>query len=73
MENYGTVEYKGKTLTLTQQPYICDLIGSNHYVAMAEDEEGNEYEIKYPITNPECEDESESCDWTDFSVRKFIV
>lgn len=36
MEDYGTVEYKGKTLTITQQPYVdSDADGETIYRAAA--------------------------------------
>jgi hypothetical protein len=71
-QDYGTVEYNGKTLTITQQPYIDTYFADGDqramYFATAEDGE-NEYEIRWEIINEETEDESEACDWDIFRVR----
>jgi hypothetical protein len=73
MENFGTVEHNGKTLTLTQQPYITGNSECSYYEAVAEDEEENTYMVKWEITheNPdECDDESNMCDWDDYTVTE---
>lgn len=69
-----TLNYNNKQLQLKQQAFIdrdftngCDV-----YKAHAIDNEGNEYEILWQITvdNPaNCEDESNMCDWGDYTVR----
>ena len=71
--DYGTVDYKNKTLKIMQLPY-ADSIGHSCdrevYRAIAEDEQGEEFEIIWDVINPEREDQSECCDWSEFSVRK---
>ena len=87
-EDYGTVKYEGKTLTLTQIAYAdkdftrqeeivdehgyASLINPVVYFAKAVDFSGNEYEIKWKIINYDCEDESDACDWTKFEVRELF-
>ncbi len=69
-KTYGTVQYKGLELTLMQQPYIEGSFVNPAYWAYAIDDDEGEYEIKWKITNPDCIDESEACDWTKYQVRK---
>ena len=70
-QNYGTVEYKGKTLTIKQSPYLnYNTVMGDHYKSMAEDEEGNEYIVRWDIINPDCEDESDACDWQDYQIEE---
>jgi len=50
--DYGTVDYEGKTLTLTQMAY-ADNYGTNgevRYYAHAEDEEGNTFKVVWETT-----------------------
>jgi hypothetical protein len=73
MENFGTVEHNGKTLTITQQPYITGTSEYSYYQAVAEDDEENEYLVSWEITheNPsECDDESNMCDWDDYTITE---
>lgn len=73
-EDYGYVEYKGIKLKLNQQPYLDTKVLYediyNGYFSIATDEENNDYQIFWEITNDECEDESCACDWSKFEVRK---
>jgi|GEM_PF-3175229 hypothetical protein len=84
--DYGTVRFGNKTLYQTQQAYagtdfstqyeevdehgFTSLINPSVYFASAIDEENNEYEVKWLVTNEEAEDESDACDWNDYTVRK---
>jgi hypothetical protein len=65
--DYGTVTMRGRKYSLTQNAYLDD----DHsvtppraiYRATAVDEHGEGYEITWDIICPECEDESDACDW----------
>ena len=68
--DYGTIEYKDKMLTITQQPYIEGPIDYPIYKALAIDIDGNEYEIIWPIVEINCQDESDVCDWEKYHVKE---
>lgn len=63
-----------KKLYMLQEPYIdqrCNDIPA--YFCSAKDKEGNTYEVRWKITHPnpaECEDQSEMCNWDNFTVVK---
>jgi len=82
------IQYQGKTLTLKQDAYLSNnsnVLAENHYRAEAVDEAGNEYIIRWEMTDaylaaeaayqadpenvPPQEDESEACNWDEFAVR----
>lgn len=73
MSDYGTVEYNGKTLTLTQDAYLDH---DRHnlqlpvYRAHAVDEDGNDYRVQWHVVDgwQEMDDESDRCDWDDYQV-----
>jgi hypothetical protein len=70
-DDYGTVEYDGKTLILLQMPYCDDDFRHGHrivYKAKAKDNEGKEYQIYWRIINENSEDELDACDWEDYAV-----
>lgn len=80
--SYGTVEFNGATLTLTQQPYMDRVMRTDSqgrhdyecYTAHATDADGNEYVVEWRI-RPEWmdgdrDDESTACDWSEYAVRK---
>lgn len=50
--NYGSVEFQGKTLVLTQEAYAANYgtDGEVRYYAVATDDKGNEYEIVWENT-----------------------
>lgn len=52
MKDYGTVDYNGKTYTLTQEAYVDNYgtKGAVRYYAHAIDEAGNEYIIAWDTT-----------------------
>ena len=70
-QDYGSVEYEGKTLTITQLPYVDGINDEEaFYTATAEDEEGNDYQVTWPDVDVEVEDESECCDWNIYWVQE---
>jgi hypothetical protein len=72
-QDYGTVQHNGVELTLTQQVYIdADCFNTNNtvYRSHAVDTLGNEYAITWPVVNVDCEEESESCDWSHYTVQQ---
>lgn len=69
---YGTVIYNGKTLALMQQAYISGINDDEHYAASAEDEDGNEYTVRWEIACEDVDslqDESDACDWNKYAVK----
>jgi hypothetical protein len=72
VNEYGTVEFYGKTLILMQSPYCDTYFGDGDqrtcFFAHARCET-NEYIIRWEITDKETEDASEACDWEDYYVR----
>ena len=71
IESHGKYEYEGKILYLTQDPYLNELCNQDPaYYAHAVDYEGNEYRLRFEIICPDCEDESEACDWEKYTVTK---
>jgi hypothetical protein len=66
---YGAVDFQGTEIIITQLPYIAGTHDVPHYKATGIDKQGNEYMVKWLVTNPECADESEACDWTRYTVR----
>lgn len=64
---FGTIEFEGKELALTQDPYIDGPTGEKPvYKALAQDAEGNEYEVEWEVREDweEIEDEQEMVeDW----------
>ncbi|EIT85924.1 hypothetical protein A374_08814 [Fictibacillus macauensis ZFHKF-1] len=68
-----SVTYKGKEITLVQDPYIDGVSGQRpHYKATGEDVEGNEYLVTWDVKDnwEEIEDESEMCDWNQYEVQQ---
>lgn len=50
--DYGTIEFEGKTYTLTQEPYINGTYDEEpFYLANAIDDEENEYEVEWEIND----------------------
>lgn len=62
---FGEVQHEGKTITLTQQPYLH----ADTYRASGVDAAGDLYQVDWAITNPDAEDESDACDWNDYTVQ----
>ena len=72
VNDHGHVIHNGKILTLIQQAFIDGLEGDEHYKAKAMDSDENEYMIRWEITAEnwkEVEDESNMCDWDEFTVE----
>lgn len=65
-ERFGSVECFGRKIVIVQLPYI----DHDHYQAVGEDEDENEYMIKWPITNKYADDDIDACDWNQFTVKK---
>lgn len=67
-----TIEYNNKTLTLKDDARLThNCKEGNYYSAFAEDQDGNEYEIKWEIKEGTEELEAEDqCNWDIFSVNK---
>jgi hypothetical protein len=71
--DYGSVQYNGQTLAMTQYAY-CDnygTYGAVRYYAQAKDADGNVYRVAWDTTaewdalEPEDRtDESDACDWS---------
>lgn len=65
----NTVIFDGKTLTLTQDAFAENYKDRICYFAMAEDDDGNEWRVRWETTaawdnNPnDQDDESNACDW----------
>lgn len=69
-QDFGVVEYKGKTLSLTQYPYINYHNTKDYYISHAVDDEENEYMVYWNIINDNAEDESDCCDWENYEVAQ---
>lgn len=75
---YGTYTKDGVDYAITQNPYPDYVAGSStayvvngetYYFAQGYDREGNQVRLIWEITNTETEDESEACDWDEFTVE----
>lgn len=70
-EKFGELELKdGRTLTLQQHPYLASYYNDSWYQALAVDPSGNEYYVRWGTINPDAEDESNSCDWDKFTIKR---
>ena len=78
IEDFGTVTFDGIELKLTQLPYLTAVLRCGYgtmdcYIASAIDPKTDKlYEIMWPIINPDCDDESDACDWTKYKVKKLF-
>ena len=70
MNNHGYVLHNNKELYLTQNAYVsdCGKYYKCHAMAMDDNETIFEYEIKWPVINFNCDDQSDSCDWDNYTV-----
>ncbi|MFU1797664.1 hypothetical protein ACM1RC_27620 [Paenibacillus azoreducens] len=59
--NSTIIQWEGKELRTTQDPYISD--DGSQYIAHAVDDRDDEYIITWEVINYETMDESEACDW----------
>ena len=71
----GWVGYKNEILALMSQAYWSETVNAlggkrGVYVAMAMNEEGEDYHVQWEITNDDCDAEEFACDWTKYTVRK---
>lgn len=70
-DKHGYLEFGDKELALSQDAYIsCDTRYTNHYEAIAFDSDENEYKVYWEITNQDCGDESDACDWSIYTVKQ---
>lgn len=73
---HGKVYYNKKELALTQEAYLDGMEGENYYSALAIDEIGNEYVVKWEIKEEyfnnldALEDESDACDWEKYKIKR---
>jgi len=72
IDQNGIYQLGDTKLYLTQYPYINQ--GGTptqvFYQAHAIDDDGNSYMIFWDIINEDTEDESEACDWEDYTVQQ---
>jgi hypothetical protein len=66
-KKFGSYQTEFGEVALEQDAYIY---GYCYYTACAVDALGNDYCFKWDIINHECEDQSEACDWDEFTVKK---
>lgn len=59
--NSTIIEWEGMELRTTQDPYVA--ADGDTYKASAVDEENNEYNVIWEITDYETSDESDACNW----------
>jgi hypothetical protein len=59
--NSTIVTVNGTELRTTQNPYVSD--DGEFYNAHAVDQDNNEYQLTWVVTNHDTDDESETCDW----------
>lgn len=70
-EHGETLEHEGKTLWLQQQAYHSNTAGDPYYTAIAADAEGNEYKVRWEITCPDADEESDACNWAEYEVTPY--
>ena len=73
----GEIEHEGKQIWLTKQANLdanpLDL-SESIYAATGIDADGHAYRVRWEITTPDCEDESDACDWdTPYLVERFTA
>ena len=68
----GIIEYNNNFIFLTQQPFLDGAYEDAFYCASGIDENGDDYQINWEITNSDsdCDDESDMCDWDNFTITK---
>ena len=69
--DYGTLEYKGKTLTIYQEPYPDTNLNdrdTEYYYSIAFDDCDNEYEIEWKCNAIDAEGEQYVRNWDKFRV-----
>lgn len=83
---YGIINFNGKEYALTENAYYESGYGRGfsefftdvesgkmeYYTAQAVDESGNNYKIKWKITNPDAELEEDMCDWDNADAVELI-
>jgi hypothetical protein len=67
----GILEYNNKQLRLIQDAYLNDLSGhTGEYTALAIDNGGRLYNIRWDIINFETKTDDDPCNWDKYSVEK---
>lgn len=69
-KNFGSVEFEGRDLWLQQEPYADGNHDEPYYSCHACDDAGDDYMIRWPVIDIDAADESDACDWDDYTVRK---
>lgn len=71
---YGYLIYNGVEITLKQDPYCDTYFGDGNqrpaYFAKGEGDDGHDYCLMWEMIH-DVEDESECCNWEEFTVRKY--
>lgn len=83
-ENFGTVEFEGKVITLKQDPYLNGPHGAPRYEASGVDQEGNDVKVTWSVKEEyldgdghldkekmEYLDDADLCDW-DTPVEVYV-
>ena len=70
-----TVFLNETKIILSQEAYYDHNAGTDpHYIALGEDEDGNEYLVRWEISDldnyKDLEDEGDACDWDEYTIRK---
>ena len=71
-DEYGTVHLKsGEELALIQMPYAdyCSIDGTAYWASAISRCSDTVFNVRWSIVNDECEDESDACDWNDYSIN----
>jgi len=67
--DFGIVDFCGEKLEIIQNPYASSNIGEeDYYTAEAQCINGQLYKVLWKITNADCEDESDACDWNNYDI-----
>jgi hypothetical protein len=62
--------YESKTIiTKTEAQLGNGPQGQAIYECYGKDEHGQEYHITWPIINHDCDDESNACNWNNYTIR----
>ena len=81
VDKFGAYHKNGLSYCIEQSPYLSYVAGStNGYVIQGEtyyrafgyDSIGNGYYFWWEIINPEAEDESDACDWNNFTLQPVV-
>lgn len=68
MKDQTLTRCDGVQVTLQQQAYISDC--GNQYKALGVTGNEEDCMVSWDIIDTDCDDESNACDWNEFTVRK---